>query len=418
MVVTFDESLVGLLSNMVPAFFERFERFDAALSISIGSMREIIASASQHLSSLHHVSVPPEIVSTAAAIAPRLTGHVQPGLGISTIDSACVRARMRRSAEVEVQDLRGDIVVNTTLDHERLAGDLAGSVIGQDHVVATVASRLALTHAGLDVRPERPNGVFLFVGPTGVGKTEMARAVSRSLFGSVERMIRLDMSEYAHDWAISRLIGPMPGYVGSTEPASWLTTRIAKQPACVLLLDEVEKAHPAVWNTFLQAFDAGRLTDSRGEVADFSEVVVIMTSNLGARAYRGRTPIGFRDAGAHDDTIDAEVAHEIRAALSPELINRLDDILYFRPLSREAIRTIAAMLIDAQVQRTAAMGYALDVGDEVIDFIAETGYDPAFGARHLQRNLERKLLAPLALAQGQRSFRAELHDGGVRWIPA
>ena len=156
--------------------------------------------------------------------------------------------------------------LSTPIDFDGLRAELNRSVIGQEHVIDKIAERLCLTRVELDLRPDRPDAVFLLVGPTGVGKTELSLAICEELFGDRDRMIRLDMSEYVQEWSVSRLTGPQPGYVGSTEPSTWLTTRIMNQPSTVLLLDEVEKAHPIVWNTFLQVFDAGRLTDSRGLV--------------------------------------------------------------------------------------------------------------------------------------------------------
>ena len=159
-------------------------------------------------------------------------------------------------------------------------------------------------------------GVFLFVGPTGAGKTELARAMSTSLFGSDDRLIRLDMSEYSHDWAVSRLVGPMPGYVGSTEPESWLTTKVTQMPECVVLLDEIEKAHPVVWNTFLQVFDVGRLTDARGATADFSNAVIVMTSNLGAAAGSG-PGLGFGSETGEVNQARERIIRAVEEAMAP-----------------------------------------------------------------------------------------------------
>ena len=412
-VFSVDSLMLGQLQSLVPEFVATLIAVDVQLGPS-DPIEQIVGEAAKGLAEAHGVTVPEEIVRVAAATRPSLHGPVQPGLGISTIDSACVRALMRSADTVEVHDVRSTDVLPRKIDYEGLCESLRRSVVGQAQVVDKVAARLALTQARLDLRPERPDGVFLFVGPTGVGKTEMAKAISREVFGRADHMIRLDMSEYVDASSTTRLVGPPPGYIGSTEPSSWLTTKINKHPACLLLLDEVEKAHPIVWNTFLQVFDAGRLTDSLGETIDFSQVVVIMTSNLGAEAYSKRT-IGFGSPTGSVDQAEADVVETIRRTLSPELINRLDDTLIFRPLSLESIREIAESMVSDQIQRIAGLGYQLTIGEGVTEHLAVTGYDPAFGARHLQRNVDRQLLAPLALAGQGKSFRAELDDGVITW---
>lgn len=413
-VFSVDQALLPQLSMLAPEFVASLAQLevDVGSGESIGNM--LVTSAAE-LADAHGIDIPADIVEVAATVRPSHAGPVQPGLGISMLDSACVRATMRRGSRVEVQDLRGADRSPRRLDHPSLRDALQRSVVGQSHVADQVASRLALTQAGLDLRPERPDGVFLFVGPTGVGKTEMAKAITREVFGDEDdHLIRLDMSEYVHDWSVSRLIGPQPGYVGSNEPSAWLTTKVVETPRCVLLLDEIEKAHPVVWNTFLQVFDAGRLTDSRGEIADFSSVVVIMTSNLGAEAY-SRRRVGFGVGAGSMDQAESEAAEVVRRSLSPELINRLDETLMFRPLSPEHILSIARELVRGQVQRIAGLGYELTVDDDVVEHLAATGYEPAYGARHLQRNVDRQLLAPLALAGDGVRFRARLAGGEVRW---
>lgn len=276
------------------------------------------------------------------------------------------------------------------IDPHQLATQLARRVRGQSHAIERVAERLALTRARLDLRPERPNGVFLFAGPTGVGKTELARQIAIAEFGGPEHLIRLDMSEYSNlEFGIARLVGSAPGFVGYSEPESWLTTRVEKNPNSVILLDEIEKAHPGVWNTFLQVFDAGRLTDGRGKSADFSNTIIIMTSNLGAReAISG--PVGFGD---RLDSASIRQLAVIEESIPPELLNRIDEVILFEALTLDAIAEIAEEELAETIRRLTSDGWSVTYDSTVTRWLAETGYDPAYGARHLHRNIEREFLS-------------------------
>jgi hypothetical protein len=302
------------------------------------------------------------------------------------------------------------------LDKASLLRQLQGRIVGQDEALESVVDRLALTRVQFDLRPNRPDGVFLFAGASGTGKSALARALAEFLFGSESRLIGLDMSEYAHDWAVSRLIGPQPGYVGSDKPEGWLTTRVRRQPESLILLDEIEKSHPTVWNTFLQVFDDGRLTDGQGQEADFSRTVIVMTSNLGSENFRRRQAIGFLAADAATDagerTLDA-----VKQAMPPEFINRLDAIVMFNPLAPEVIREIAGREIDGALSRLRERGYDTEVPGEVVEFIAAQGYDPAYGARHLHRSIERHLLETL-VEHPPSKWRATVAGDSVRWEAA
>jgi MoxR-like ATPase len=334
-----------------------------------------------------------------AALTPPIAadGIVHPGLGIGRLDLACARAYVEGALIVDVEHLgAGSDSSPMRTETANLATVLKERVKGQDEAIERVARRLTLTRAHLDLRPDRPNGVFLFIGPTGVGKTQLAKEIAAAEFGNQDRLIRLDMSEYYHESDISRIAGPPPGYVGSTEPESWLTTKVAAMPRCVVLLDEIEKAHPRVWNVFLQVFDAGRLTDGRGVTADFSETVMIMTSNLGLQEARSRT-IGFgEDLTAHVD--EDRLMAVVKERMAPELLNRVDEIVVFNTLTPKAIEQIAINELATVRQRLNASGWQVTWTPEVTRWLAETGYDPAFGARHLHRNIEKELLILLAEA--------------------
>ena len=299
------------------------------------------------------------------------------------------------------------------MDYPALAARLKQRVRGQEEAIEHVVARLAVFQRQLDARPERPDGVFLFAGPTGVGKTELAKSIAELIFGDAEALLRIDMSEYTHPAEVSRLIGPGPGYVGHDEPSSWLTSRIIKQPNCVLLLDEVEKAHPTVWNTFLQIFDAGRLTDGRGRVADFSRVVIIMTTNVGADVYANKAPIGLvnNDTGA---TEESQVMRELQHVFRPELMNRIDEIILFRPLSHEIVLDIARMHVDGALQRLSRSGYQVANPEVLAEFIARVGYDRQYGARPILRAIDEHMMAPLAILEPG-PYAVREHGAHLQW---
>ncbi|MGZ4170224.1 MAG: AAA family ATPase, partial [Solirubrobacteraceae bacterium] len=245
-------------------------------------------------------------------------------------------------------------------------------VIGQDEAVSAVSSALRRSRAGLS-DPNRPIGTFLFLGPTGVGKTELARALAEFMFDSQDAMVRIDMSEYMEKHAVSRLVGAPPGYVGYEEGGQ-LTEAVRRRPYSVVLLDEIEKAHPDVFNTLLQVMDDGRLTDGQGRTVSFKNVVLIMTSNIpGGRA-------------------------GVEANFKPEFVNRLDDIVEFEPLSREQIGEIVDLQVAVLVRRVREREVEVELSDAARTLIGNLGYDPTYGARPLKRVIQKRLVDPLALA--------------------
>jgi len=274
----------------------------------------------------------------------------------------------------------------------RLEEILHQRVIGQDEAVQLVADAVLRARSGIK-DPRRPIGSFIFLGPTGVGKTELARTLAVSLFDSEENMVRIDMSEYMEKFAVSRLIGAPPGYVGYEEGGQ-LTEAVRRKPYCVLLFDEIEKAHPDVFNILLQILDDGRVTDSHGRTVSFKNTVIIMTSNIGApHLLEGITP----DGDIREDA-RAAVMQELKRGFRPEFLNRVDDIVLFKPLHLDEVKRIAGLLAEQLKQRLKEQRITLEISDEAMSFIALAGYDPVYGARPLKRYLQRELETRVARA--------------------
>jgi ATP-dependent Clp protease ATP-binding subunit ClpC len=298
----------------------------------------------------------------------------------------------------------------------RLEDELHRRVVGQDEAVHAVAEAIRLSRAGL-ADPDRPLGSFLFLGPTGVGKTELAKALAVALFGEEDRMIRLDMSEYGERHTVARMVGAPPGYVGYGESGE-LTEAVRRRPYSVLLLDEIEKAHPDVFNTLLQVLDDGRLTDGQGRTVDFRNTVIIMTSNVGSELITNRgATLGFGstaerqpDEGAREDAVLRErLLPRLREVFRPEFLNRIDETIVFRRLEPAQLSTITELLLDEVRARLAARDIELDVTPDAISLLSERGYQPEFGARPLRRTIRRELdnrLASLMLS-------GEIENGGA-----
>ena len=275
-----------------------------------------------------------------------------------------------------------------------LEATLRERVIGQEEAISLVAGAIRRGRLGLG-DPRRPMGSFILLGRTGVGKTELTRALAAALFGSEKALIRFDMSEYMEKHSVSRLIGSPPGYIGHEEGGQ-LTERVRRRPYAVVLFDEMEKAHPDVFNLLLQVLDDGTLTDSRGRRVDFRHTVIIMTSNLGA-AEAERPSVGF-STGSEGDRDRARMLAALRESFRPELLGRVDEVVVFNRLGERETRRIASLLLEGLTARVAKLGIRLAITEEAVSLIAREGMDPRYGARPLSRAVVRLLEDPLSRA--------------------
>ncbi|MGY4743091.1 ATP-dependent Clp protease ATP-binding subunit [Streptomyces sp. ATMOS53] len=342
--------------------------------------------------------------------------------GEDAADEGC-DLKVTAEAVAEVVSRQTGIPVASLTQEEKdrllaLEEHLHERVVGQQEAVRVVADAVLRSRAGL-ASPDRPIGSFLFLGPTGVGKTELARALAEALFGSEERMVRLDMSEYQERHTVSRLVGAPPGYVGHEE-AGQLTEVVRRHPYSLLLLDEVEKAHPDVFNILLQVLDDGRLTDSQGRTVDFTNTVIVMTSNLGSEAITRRgAGIGFGSGGtdADEEARREQILRPLREHFRPEFLNRIDEIVVFRQLTSEQLRQITDLLLERTRRLVHAQGITVEFGGAAVDWLAERGYQPEYGARPLRRTIQRevdnelsRLLLDGRVKEGDR-VRVEVEDG-------
>ncbi|MCC4249659.1 ATP-dependent Clp protease ATP-binding subunit [Microbacterium testaceum] len=329
----------------------------------------------------------------------------------AVVDEPEIAAMISRATGIPVSRL-------TASERGRLAhleDDLHARVIGQDAAVTAVAKAVRRNRTGMGDEG-RPVGSFLFLGPTGVGKTELAKALAGSLFDDDSAVIRFDMSEFGERHTVSRLIGAPPGYVGYDE-AGQLTERVRRNPYSVVLFDEIEKAHPDVFTLLLQVLDDGRLTDGQGRTVDFRNAVIVMTSNLGSEYLASRSgAIGFTTTGREFDDADLRdrVMGKLREAMRPEFLNRIDDIVMFRKLEKEQLRDIVRLLLERTSKRLASREVTLEITDAAVDRLAEVGYEPEYGARPLRRVIQREIddrIADLFVA-------GDLVDGGAVTVDA
>jgi ATP-dependent Clp protease ATP-binding subunit ClpC len=324
------------------------------------------------------------------------------GIADATVDADDIAALVSKWTGIPVQRILQEEADKLLA----MEDDLHGRVIGQERAVAAVSEAVRRARAGLK-DPKRPIGSFIFLGPTGVGKTELARALAEFLFDDEGALIRLDMSEYMEKHTASRLTGAPPGYVGYDEGGQ-LTEQVRRRPYSVVLFDEIEKAHPDVFNALLQILDDGRLTDGKGRTVDFKNTVVIMTSNIGGNVI-SKHRLGFAAEGeelGHED-MEKRLLDELRKAFRPEFLNRVDEIIVFDPLSREQLTEVVDLLLTHLRELVKGQGMTLEVSEAAEEYVVEQGYDVEYGARPLKRAIQRLVENPLSSAL----LRGEFEEG-------
>ncbi|MBP1924657.1 ATP-dependent Clp protease ATP-binding subunit ClpC [Sedimentibacter acidaminivorans] len=310
-----------------------------------------------------------------------------------------------KDAKIEYEEIADIIAQWTGIPIKKLQGDesdrllnmediLHNRVVGQEKAVEAIAKAIRRSRVGLK-DPKKPIGSFIFLGPTGVGKTELSKALAESMFGDENSMIRIDMSEYMEKHSVSKLVGSPPGYVGFDDGGQ-LTERVRRKPYSVVLFDEIEKAHPDVFNILLQILDDGRLTDSKGRTVDFKNTVIIMTSNVGANTIKKQKSLGFMASSTNEETSEYEkmkenVMGQLKETFRPEFLNRIDEIIVFHSLSKENIKHIVSLMINNLSNRLEQLNIKIEIDDKAKDLLADAGFDPVYGARPLQREIRRKI---------------------------
>ena len=398
---------VQIIGATTPEEYRRHIEKDAALERRFQPVKiaepsrsdslKMLGAVRQSLEKHHGVKISDAALTAAVDLSARyINDRFLPDKAIDLADEAAAHIRVSGGGLVTAEDIAGRVSMWTGIPVATLSADetqrlcnmesiLHRRVIGQNEAVTAVSRAIRRGRVGLS-DPDRPIGSFLFLGPTGVGKTELCRALAEAVFGESDAMIRLDMSEYMEKHAVSKLIGSPPGYVGY-EDGGQLTERVRRKPWSVVLFDEIEKAHEDVWGILLQIMDDGRLTDSAGRVVSFRNTIIVMTSNVGAKSIsEGRPRMGFTpDGGDEAQLMRARINEELRRTFKPEFLNRIDETIVFRRLSRAEIRSIAERMLLTVAERFKALGMTLSVPDQVVDFLAERGYDEKYGARPLRR---------------------------------